>query len=144
MSYRTIANNLDNLLIKSGVRNVTHVTEGGPAHGTERKSVARSNGFRKFVITNMIRAKVDFVSRPGMDELLLEYLKVLDLVTLDEENRLKIAVEELTENRIDNDYIINGKLDEKDRQIAELTKKQERFENLIQSLIDSGQFRPGK
>jgi hypothetical protein len=68
-------------------------------------------------------------------------LKVLDLVTLDEENRLKIAVEELTEKRNDNDYIIKGKLDEKDRQIAELTKKQERFENLIQSLMDSGQLK---
>jgi integrase/recombinase XerD len=31
---------------------------------------------------------------------------------------------------------------EKDKQIADLTKKQERFENLIQSLIDSGQLKP--
>jgi integrase/recombinase XerD len=31
---------------------------------------------------------------------------------------------------------------EKEKQIAELTKRQERFENLIQSLIDSGQLKP--
>jgi integrase len=157
LSYRTIANNLDNLLIKSGVHNVTHVTEGGPAHGTERKSVARSNGFRKFVITNMIRAKVDFVSRemlaghntgldksyyrPGMDELLLEYLKVLDAVTIDEENRLKITVKEVRAKTETNEYLIKEKLEEKDKQIQALEKKQERFEQLIQSLIDSGQLK---
>lgn len=130
--------------------------ESGPRHGTERKSVARSIGFRKFVITNMIRAKVDFVSRemlvghntgldksyyrPANDELLLEYLKVLDLVTIDEENRLKITVDELTEKSKDSDYIIKGKLDEKDKQIGELLKRQEDMEKrfqLIFSRIDS-------
>jgi integrase len=34
------------------------------------------------------------------------------------------------------------KLQEKDKQIEALTKKQERFEQLIQSLIDSGQLKP--
>ena len=35
------------------------------------------------------------------------------------------------------------KLQEKDKQIEVLTKKQEQFEQLIQSLIDSGQLTPG-
>ena len=34
------------------------------------------------------------------------------------------------------------KLQEKDKQIEALTKKQEQFEHLIQSLIDSGQLQP--
>ena len=34
------------------------------------------------------------------------------------------------------------KLQEKDKQIEALTKKQEQFEQLIQSLIESGQLRP--
>ena len=34
------------------------------------------------------------------------------------------------------------KLQEKDKQIEALTKKQEQFEQLIQSLIDSGQLKP--
>jgi hypothetical protein len=62
-------------------------------------------GFRKFVITNMIRAKLDSISRemlvghdtgldrcyyrPGTDELLQEYLKVVGLVTISQENRFK-------------------------------------------------------
>jgi len=37
---------------------------------------------------------------------------------------------------------ISAQLQEKDKQIEALTKKQERFEELIQSLIDSGQLRP--
>jgi integrase len=37
---------------------------------------------------------------------------------------------------------IELKLSEKDKQIEELVKKQEKFEGLIQSLIDSGQLKP--
>jgi hypothetical protein len=37
---------------------------------------------------------------------------------------------------------IELKLSEKDKQIEELVRKQERFEQLIQSLIDSGQLKP--
>jgi integrase len=155
LSYRTMGNNLDNLLIKSGVHNVVHITEGGggPHHGRERKLIARSNGFRKFVITNMIRAKVDFVSRemlvghntgldksyyrPGTNELLSEYLKILDLVTIDEENRLKITVEELTQKSKDNEYIIKAKLQEKDDQIKAITDQFSQMQDQMQSLLSS-------
>ena len=34
------------------------------------------------------------------------------------------------------------KLQEKDKQIEALTKKQEKFEQIIQSLIESGQLKP--
>jgi hypothetical protein len=37
---------------------------------------------------------------------------------------------------------IELKLSEKDKQIEELVKKQQQFEQLIQSLIDSGQLKP--
>ena len=51
-------------------------------------------------------------------------------------------VQELTEKSKDNEYIINRRLEEKDKQILESVKKQENFELLIQSLIDSGQVNP--
>ena len=38
---------------------------------------------------------------------------------------------------------VETKLLEKDKQIETLMKKQEQFEQLLQSLIDSGQFKPG-
>ena len=40
-------------------------------------------------------------------------------------------------------YVVT-KLQEKDKQIEALTKKQEQFEQLIQSLIESGQLKPLK
>jgi integrase len=39
---------------------------------------------------------------------------------------------------------ISAQLQEKDKQIQTLVKKQEQFEQLLQSLIDSGQLKPGK
>ena len=55
--------------------------------------------------------------------------------------KLKKKVEELSEKNQDKDYVIKGKLQEKDEQINQLIKKQEKFEQMIQSLIDSGQFK---
>jgi hypothetical protein len=37
---------------------------------------------------------------------------------------------------------VSVELQEKDKQIQDLIKKQEKFEQLIQSLIDSGQLAP--
>jgi hypothetical protein len=48
----------------------------------------------------------------------------------------------LHERSKDNEYVINGRLEEKDKQIESLMKKQENTEQLIQSLIDSGQLKP--
>jgi integrase len=55
----------------------------------------------------------------------MKYLTFLDYTTL-----------EATGNNIE------AKLSEKDKQLEALTKKQEQFEQLIQSLIDSGQLKP--
>jgi hypothetical protein len=66
----------------------------------------------------------------------------LRYATRSEENRLKLQIQELTEKTQDNEYIIKAKLQEKDEQIQSLMKNQDRFEQLIQSLIDSGQLKP--
>ena len=42
---------------------------------------------------------------------------------------------------MDSKYIFEGRLREKDEQIQTLGRKQEKFEQLIQSLIDSGQLK---
>jgi hypothetical protein len=55
---------------------------------------------------------------------------------------LQKQVLELKEKSKDNEYIIKAKLQEKENQIDALIKKQEQFEVLIQSLIDSGQLKP--
>jgi integrase len=103
---------LANILHRSGVMPTSKFTE-ADIHGRKRNSVARAHGFRKFVTTNFIRAKLNPVAkemllghstnldksyyRPNESELLEEYLKAVDLLTINEENRLKRKVVELTE-----------------------------------------------
>jgi hypothetical protein len=81
--------------------------------------------------------------KPREHEVLEDYLKAIDLLTINSDSKLlQKQVEELKEKSTDNEYIIKGKLREKDEQIQGLVKKQERFEQLIQTLIDSGQLKP--
>jgi hypothetical protein len=112
-----------------------------------------SHGLRKFCITQMKNAKVDFNDREylvdhkhsrGLDvnydrtteeDRLQEYLKAMDLLTISPENRLRKKVAE-------QEHTIQHELAEKDKQIEEMVQKQEQFEQLIQSLIDSGQLKP--
>jgi hypothetical protein len=76
-------------------------------------------------------------------ELLEDYLKAVDLLTINNNKLiLQKQVTELKEKSKDSEYIIKAKLEEKENQINALTRKQEQFELLIQSLIDSGQLKP--
>jgi len=81
--------------------------------GKKTKEVMQSHGFRKFAITMMKKAKVDFSDREylvghkhsrGLDvnydrtteeDRLSEYLKAVDLLTINSENRLKIKIQQL-------------------------------------------------
>ncbi len=84
----------------------------------------------------------DSYYRPSEQELLKEYLLAVDLLSiLDDKTKLEKQIKELEEKSMDKEYVIEGKLREKDRQIEILAKKQEKFEKLVQSLIDSGQLK---
>lgn len=70
-------------------------------------------------------------------------MKALCLLSVNGEQAvLQKQVKELKERNEDSEYLVKAKLQERDDQIETLMKKQERFENLIQSLIDSGQLKP--
>jgi integrase len=102
------------LLNKTGVRPIKSQTEGKPI---ERTSLPMTHGFRKFCITNMIRAKAEFGAREslvgyktslGLDasydrrnegEILQEYMKAIDFLTISEENKLRRKIETLTERQ---------------------------------------------
>jgi integrase len=112
LSEKTIGTFLQNLLARSGIVTVVPRLEGTDMRGRDRKDVARANGFRKKVNTDMIRSNVnpearemllghsiqlgDSYYRPLPKELLNEYLKAVDLVTINDEFRLKRKVETLT------------------------------------------------
>jgi integrase len=84
----------------------------------------------------------DSYYRPTENDLLQDYLKCVDALTINDEKSLQKKVEELANKSEDNKYLVNAKLSEKEKQIEVLIRKQEKFEVLIQSLIDSGQLKP--
>ena len=114
------------------------------------------HGFRKFFKTQTERTMkslnveilmghdiglADSYYRPTEQELLKDYLSSVDLLTIhDDKTKLEKQIKELNEKSTDTEYIIKGRLREKDEQIQTLVKRQEKFEQLIQSLIDSGQL----
>jgi integrase len=85
----------------------------------------------------------DSYYRPTENDLLQDYLKCIDALTIQkDETILQEQVENLKEKSKDSEYVVKAKLQEKDEQIQVLMKKQEKFEQLIQTLIDSGQLKP--
>lgn len=95
--------------------------------------VKQSHGFRKFAITQMIKAKTDYDSREYLvghkgsrglgvnydrtteEDRLSEYLKALDLLTINSENRLRRQVQQL--------MIRSDRLEELSAQMDRLNKK---------------------
>lgn len=69
-------------------------------------------------------------------------MKAINVLAINNNQKvLEKQITELKEKSNDNEYIIKGKLQEKDEQINQLIKKQEKFEQLIHSLIESGQLK---
>jgi integrase len=134
------------IAIKAGLRTRTNNRQ------TQHKNML-DHAFRKTVDTQMIKAEVEYNTKEyllghkssrGLDkhydrtpvkDRLNQYLKSVELLTISPENRLRKQVAE-------QEYTIQHKLAEKDNQIEEMMRKQEQFEQLIQSLIDSGQLKP--
>lgn len=101
---------LDQILYKSGVHKLEPRTEDHTKD--KRKDTARATGFRKFAITNMAEAGVDFEIRESLvghslglsghylrhseQTTIMEYLKAVDSLTINKENRLKRKVKILT------------------------------------------------
>jgi hypothetical protein len=126
--------------------------------GKRRHEFQADHGFRKFFKTHAeqvmkpINVEVlmshsvgvsDSYYRPLEKELLQDYLKAIDLLTINSDKViLQKQVLELKEKSKDSEYIIKAKLQEKENQIDALIKKQEQFEQLLQSLIDTGQLKP--
>ncbi len=103
----TIRNTIANHLIKAGIREKKSEYD----HRT-RHTKTQVHGFRKFTTTQLVNSQVNpeiremllghkiglasAYYRPSEDEMLNEYLKAVDNLTINEENRLKRKVEVLT------------------------------------------------
>lgn len=64
--------------------------------------------------------------KPTERELLEDYLKVVNLLCIDKENKLQIQLNEYKEKNNEENYIIQGKLQEKENQINQLNEKYEK------------------
>jgi hypothetical protein len=142
---------LDRALWEQGIRQKLSA-------GVKRHEWKEGHGYRKFFKSHaeqvMWPANVERLMghdlgvsesywKPTESGVLRDYLKAVDLLTINgNEKKLSREVEELKGKSKDSEYIIKGRLEEKDKQIEELTRKQEKTERLIQSLIDSGQLKP--
>jgi hypothetical protein len=133
----TIKNKVADVVVRSGVQQKEKLTESTTnKSGRIRKNIPMCHGFRKFTITKMAEADMNYEIRERLSghtigvaqrylrfkeqKYVEEYLKAVDLLTIYEENRLKKTVQELTAKTADNDYIIKTKLEEKDRELQVL------------------------
>jgi len=104
---------LSTLLVKAGLRTIDH------ARPHKRKEVAMAHGYRKFFTTQMIKSKVnyenrlmmeghslgitDHYARISVEDNYTEYEKAIDLLTINDENRLRKRVKmlEIEKTRLD-------------------------------------------
>lgn len=81
----------------------------------------------------------DAYYRPTEKEMLEEYLKVIDALTINDEFRFSRQIQDLQNKNQDNDYIIKGKLQEKEDEIIELKQKYEEVNNNLLEIEDHEQ-----
>jgi integrase len=108
MDLNAIRKVLTRHLVKVGLRTVEHPTAPKSTKRV-RKSVSLANGFRKFAISNFIKAQLNHeirellvdhstmldlnYFRPAEEEVLGEYMKAVDFLTISAENKLRREVE---------------------------------------------------
>ena len=123
---------IEHALWSQGLRNKLSV-------GVKRHEWKAAHGFRKFFKTMaeqvMKPINVEILMghdiglsasyyKPTEKEILDDYLKAVDLLTINgNEKKLSKQIQELKEKSRDNEYIIKGRLEEKDKQLEYLTKR---------------------
>jgi integrase len=117
-----------------------------------RTEISANHGFRKFVHTTMTHAKIlpevremllghkiglsGAYYKPTEDEMLSEYLKVVNDLTINDEFRLSKQVQHLKEKEEHQEFIIHKKMKEKDEQIHFLTSSMENLNNKILQMVE--------
>ena len=139
-----IKNLINRALWEQGVRN--NLREGERRH--EFKMV---HGFRKFFKTmaeqKMSPANVEMLLnhdigvsasyyKPTEQHLLEDYLKVIDLLTINEENKLKKEVKELAKKNNEKEFLLNVAMMQKDKEVEDLKKQDKIKEEALIKLSD--------
>jgi hypothetical protein len=120
--------------------------------GTKRHEWKAAHGFRKFYKTRteqvMKPINVEITMghniglsshyyRPSIEEVKTDYLKAVELLTIDSHNsKFEKQISELKEKNKDSEYIIKGKLEEKEKEIEKLREMVLDHEDAIIQLSD--------
>jgi hypothetical protein len=144
---------LDVLLSRAGLTVTKHSTELQQIRqGSERKDVKRAHGFRKFFNTNLVRAKVNIAIKEKLlghsiklddnylrlndDEVLQEYLKAVDYLTINNEHRLQRKIVELTQKQ-DDIELMKAEQRRKDLELREqMQHQQQQYQRMIEEFQD--------
>ncbi len=141
MTVRGLISFLRSNSIKAGIRSTETLTE---SKKVVRKSVMLCHGFRKFTDTQMIESRIDGLKkemmlghdigleksyyRPKDEDVLAEYDKAINNLTINEENRLKIEVQQLTEKQ---DEISLMKLEHK-KEMNDMRQTMDKILSMVQ------------
>src|ERR671914_287837 len=151
---RGISEIITTLLLKSGIIKPTPYKElektGDKYRSSERKAVKRAHGMRKFNLTTLISAGVNPIikemlighkSMLGLDnnyykpteqQVLQEYLKAVDLLTINDEHRLQRKVVELTQKQ-DDIELMKAEQRRKDLELREqMQQQQQQYQRMIE------------
>ena len=131
-------------LQKAGITFVEKQTELQDNHGRIRKNVRLTSGFRKFFDTQLIYARVeprikemfmghsigldDHYFKPGENYVLQEYVKAVDALTINEENRLKKQLKELTKKQSE----IDAMKEKHEQEMKLMNEKMNQIMSMIQ------------
>jgi DNA anti-recombination protein RmuC len=119
-----------------------------------------AHGFRKFYCTNLGRArlqssKIDALmgwkkgllhvyDRSGLDELLSEYLKAVDLLTINDENRLRARVATLEEDKdrtiLELQNQIKTLREDRGQEIAKLEERIKKVDEMTPRLLKTMEY----
>ena len=148
LSESTFLGHIKQLLKRSGMRS---------------SKVKQSHGFRKFAITQMIKAKVDYDTREYLvghrhsrglgvnydrtteEDRLEEYLKAINLLTIDPKQRLQTRVEELETGQAQEIATLKARVEQQDVWLGTYNEFKEStvsLVNAIQSVLEENGLWP--
>jgi integrase len=151
-----IAAILSALVVKAGIAEVNHSYRelertGQKNRGSERKHAKRAHAFRKFFDTNLVRAEVGYGKKERLlghslklddnylrldeKEILHDYLKAVDLLTINNEDRLQQKVAILEEQKADDLERMKLELLRKDKRLEDLENRMNEFLAIAQDSL---------
>ena len=94
-------------------------------HGFRKafKTICENSGMKSINIELLLGHNIGISGsyyKPTEKEVLLDYLNAVDFLTISDENKLSKKLKELSDKNKVQEYVINGKLQEKDEQINNL------------------------